>query len=46
MDTMKKIQNTETALSLFEEAATKHAEATENGIIKSQIRTMALSLGL
>ena len=31
---MNKIQNTETALSLFEEAATKHAEATEKGDYK------------
>lgn len=32
---MTKIQNTETALSLFEEAATKHAEATETGDYKA-----------
>jgi hypothetical protein len=31
---MMKIQETETALSVFEEAATKHAEATEIGDYK------------
>jgi hypothetical protein len=39
---MKKIKDKETALSLFEEAAIKHAEATEQGDYKTANKSYAV----